>query len=109
MRPCTETASYAPPKPGDPDLCHLKKLFFRHFLRENALSRPNRPFFTHSVIHIQKAVHLRIQKIRLKFHFRHPVKRQIFGDGDGLDPALILALCHKAVLIPQEYGDNFFG
>ena len=64
-------------------------------MRENALSRPNRPFFTHSVIHIQKAVHLRIQKIRLKFDFRHPVERQIFGDGDGLDPALILELCLK--------------
>ena len=50
-------------------------------------------FWPHSVIHIQKAVHLRIQKIRLKFDFRHPVERQIFGDGDGLDPALILALC----------------
>ena len=45
-------------------------------------------------VHIQKAVHLRILKIRLKFNFRHPVERQIFGDGDGLDPALILALCH---------------
>ena len=41
-------------------------------------------------------MHLRIQKIRLKFDFRHPVERQIFGDGDGLDPALILALCHIA-------------
>ena len=40
-------------------------------------------------------MHLRIPKIRLKFDFRHPVERQIFGDGDGLDPALILALCHK--------------
>ena len=50
-------------------------------------------FWPHSVTHIQKAVHLRIQKIRLKFDFRHPVERQIFGDGGGLDPALILALC----------------
>ena len=45
--------------------------------------------------HIRKAVHLRIPKIRLKFDFRHPMERQIFGDGGGLDPALILALCHK--------------
>ena len=44
-------------------------------------------------VHIRKAEHLTIQKIRLKFYFRHPVERQIFGDGDGLDPALILALC----------------
>ena len=44
--------------------------------------------------HIRKAVHLRIPKIRLKFDFRHPMERQIFGDGGGLDPALILALCH---------------
>ena len=43
--------------------------------------------------HIRKAVHLRIPKIRLKFDFRHPMERQIFGDGGGLDPALILALC----------------
>ena len=33
--------------------------------------------------HIRKAVHLRIPKIRLKFDFRHPVERQIFGDGVG--------------------------
>ena len=45
-------------------------------------------------------MHLRIQKIRLKFDFQHPVERQIFGDGDGLDPALILALCSK-----QQTGD----
>ena len=32
-------------------------------------------------------------QIRLKFDFRHPMERQIFGDGGGLDPALILALC----------------
>ena len=40
-------------------------------------------FWPHSVTHIQKAEHLRIPKIRLKFHFRHPVERQIFGDGVG--------------------------
>ena len=45
--------------------------------------------------HIRKAVHLRIPKIRLKFDFRHPMERQIFGDGGGLDPALILALCRR--------------
>jgi len=49
--------------------------------------------------HIRKAVHLRIPKIRLKFDFRHPMERQIFGDGGGLDPALILALCLKINVI----------
>ena len=37
-------------------------------------------FWPHSVIHIRKAEHLTIQKIRLKFDFRHHVNRQIFGD-----------------------------
>ena len=37
-------------------------------------------FWPHSVIHIRKAEHLTIQKIRLKFDFRHHVKRQICGD-----------------------------
>ena len=49
--------------------------------------------------HIRKAVHLRIPKIRLKFDFRHPMERQIFGDGGGLDPALILALCLKGIFL----------
>ena len=60
--------------------CTQNSCFFRQFLSENALSRPSRPFFTHSVIHIQKAEHLTIPKIRLKLHFRHHVKRQICGD-----------------------------
>ena len=50
-------------------------------------------FRPHSVIHIRKAVNLRIQEIRLKVNFRHPVKRQIFGDTSGQDPNLHLALC----------------
>ena len=60
--------------------CRQNRCFFGIFFRENALSRPNRPFLTHSVIHIRKAEHLTIQKIRLKFDFRHHVKRQICGD-----------------------------
>ena len=47
------------------------------------------------LIHIRKPEHLRIPNIRLKFDFRHPMERQIFGDRGGLDPALILALCRR--------------
>jgi hypothetical protein len=35
-------------------------------------------FRPHSVIHIRKAEHLTIPKIRFKVNFRHPMKRQIF-------------------------------
>ena len=62
-------------------------------MRENALSRPNRPFFTHSVIHIRKAEDLTIPKIRLKFDFRHHVKRQICGDALQLIWRVDLNLC----------------
>ena len=50
-------------------------------------------FRPHSVIHHQKAEHQRIPKFRLKVNFRHPMKRQIFGDTSGQDPNLHLALC----------------
>ena len=50
-------------------------------------------FRPHSVIHNQKAEHQSIPKIRLKVNFRHPMKRQIFGDTSGKDPNLHLALC----------------
>ena len=50
-------------------------------------------FRPHSVIHQQKAEHQSIPKIRLKVNFRHPMKRQIFGDTSGQDPNLHLALC----------------
>ena len=52
-------------------------------------------FRPHSVIHQQKAEHQSIPKIRLKVNFRHPMKRQIFGDTSGQDPNLHLALCLK--------------
>ena len=70
-----------------------KRCFFGIFWEKMLSHGQTVHFWPHSVTHIQKAEHLRIPKIRLKFDFRHPVERQIFGDGDGLDPALILALC----------------
>ena len=54
-------------------------------------------FRPHSVIHNQKAEHQSIPKIRLKVNFRHPMKRQIFGDTSGQDPNLHLALCPNVV------------
>ena len=52
-------------------------------------------FRPHSVIHHQKAEHHSIPKFRLKVNFRHPMKRQNFGDTSGQDPNLHLALCRK--------------
>ena len=61
-----------------------KRCFFSAFFWEKMLSHGQTlHFWPHSFIHIKKAEHLRIPKIRLKFHFRHPVERQIFGDGVG--------------------------
>ena len=54
-------------------------------------------FRPHSVIHQQKAEHQSIPKIRLKVNFRHPMKRQIFGDTSGQDPNLHLALCRITI------------
>ena len=70
-----------------------KSCFFGIFWEKKDSHGQTVHFGPHSVRHIRKAVHLRIPKIRLKFHFRHPMERQIFGDGGRLDPALILALC----------------
>ena len=56
-------------------------------------------FRPHSVIHQQKAEHQSIPKIRLKVNFRHPMKRQIFGDTSGQDPNLHLALCHNEKIV----------
>ena len=58
-------------------------------------------FWRHSVLHIRKAEHLRIPNFRLKVNFRHPMKRQIFGDTSGQDPNLHLALCLKLNFIPK--------
>ena len=55
-------------------------------------------FRPHSVIHHQKAEHHSIPKFRLKVNFRHPMKRQNFGDTSGQDPNLHLALCHNLFL-----------
>ena len=66
-------------------------------------------FGPHSVRHIRKAEHLRIKNKWLKFDFRHPMERQIFGDGVGLDPALILALCPIVhCLLTIVYGSMHF-
>ena len=54
-------------------------------------------FKPHSVLHLWKAEHLRIPKFRCKGNFRHPMKRQIFGDTSGQDPNLHLALCLSRV------------
>ena len=57
--------------------------FFDIFLEKMLFHGQTVHFWPHSTTHIQKAEHLRIPKIRLKFDFRHPVERQIFGDGVG--------------------------
>ena len=49
------------------------------FFGENQVSRPNRPFFTHSVIHILKAVHLRDKMGYLEALLLHPVRRKNFA------------------------------
>ena len=51
----------------------LKIAVFRHFLRKNALSRPNRPFWPQSVIHILKPVHLSNKMSYLEAVLVHPV------------------------------------
>ena len=71
----------------------LQKAVLRHFLREKISHGQTVHFGPHSVRHIRKAEHLRIKNKWLKFDFRHPMERQIFGDEVGLDPALILAMC----------------
>ena len=58
-------------------------VFFGIFWEKMLSHGQTRHFWPHSFIHIQKAEHLRIPKIRLKFDFQHPVSRQIFGDGVG--------------------------
>ena len=63
--------------------CRLKRCFFGIFWEKMLSHGQTVHFWPHSVTHIQKAEHLRIPKIRLKFDFRHPVERQIFGDGVG--------------------------
>ena len=52
--------------------------------------------FDHSVIHIRKAVHLRIPIIRFKVHFRHPMKRQNFRDtvAQKCNPDKVSYLCY---------------
>ena len=72
-----------------------KAVFFGIFWEKKNSHGQTVHFGPHSVRHIRKAEHLRIKNKGLKFHFRHPMERQIFGDGVGLDPALILALCLK--------------
>ena len=52
----------------------------------------------------RKAKHLRIPKFRLKVNFRHPMKRQIFGDTSGQDPNFHLALCQKLIKVPTQLG-----
>ena len=47
--------------------------------------------------HHQKAEHHSIPKFRLKVNFRHPMKRQNFGDTSGQDPNLHLALCLRDI------------
>ena len=49
------------------------------FFGENQVSRPNRPFLTHSVIHILKAVHLRDKMGYLEALLLHPVRRKNFA------------------------------
>ena len=60
-----------------------KRCFFGIFWEKMLSHGQTVHFWPHSVTHIQKAEHLRIPKIRLKFDFWHPVERQIFGDGVG--------------------------
>ena len=56
-----------------------KKGDFRGIFGENQVSRPNSPFFTHSVIHILKAVHLRDKMGYLEALLLHPVRRKNFA------------------------------
>ena len=70
-----------------------KAVFFSIFWEKKDSHGQTVHFGPHSVRHIRKAEHLRIKNKWLKFDFRHPMERQIFGDEAGLDPALILAMC----------------
>ena len=57
----------------------LKGVILGVFFGENQVSRPNRPFLTHSVIHILKAVHLRDKMGYLEALLLHPVRRKNFA------------------------------
>ena len=71
------------------------------FFGENQVSRPNRPFLTHSVIHILKAVHLRDKMGYLELVLLHPVRRKNFAG--KLDSELYnisdLIICEKVKLV----------
>ena len=82
-------------------------MIFRHFLREMVSHGQTVHFRPHSVIHIRKAEHLRIPKFRLKVNFRHPMKRQIFGDTSGQDPNLHLALCLTLFFLQTSLSHSF--
>ena len=73
----------------------LQKAVFKAFFCEKKSHGQTVHFGPNSVRHIRKAVHLRIKNKWLKFSFRYPMQRQIFGDEVGLDPAFILAMCLK--------------
>ena len=61
------------------NLAAQKRCFFGIFWEEVLSHGQTVYFWPHCVLHIRKAEHLRINKIRLKFDFRHHVKRQICG------------------------------
>ena len=60
--------------------CTQNSCFFGNFWEKMLSHGQTVHFWPHSVTHIQKAEHLRIPKIRLKFDFRHHVTCQICGD-----------------------------
>ena len=74
-----------------------KRCFFGIFWEKMLSHGQTVHFWPHSVIHIRKAEHLRIPKIRLKFDFRHHVKRQICGDALQLIWRVILKRYHMYV------------
>ena len=72
-----------------------KSCFFGNFWEKKDSHGQTVHFGPHSVRHILKAEHLTRRNEWVKFSFRHPMQRQIFGDEVGLDPTLILAMCLK--------------
>ena len=74
--------------------CRLKRCFFGNFWEKMLSHGQTVHFWPHSVIHIRKAVHLRIPKIRFEVHFRHPMTRQNFRDAVAQKCNPYLIWCH---------------
>ena len=80
--------------------------FFGNFWEKMLSHGQTVHFWPHSVIHIRKAEHLRIKKIRLKFDFRHHMKRQICGDALQLIFSSILKSCHICIYLVMKISDK---